>query len=948
MQVAPVRRVLLAALLVTAARAVAADEPARLDAGGPGEEDALRALAERFYQSQGARDFDAAVGLWDPEAPDLPARRAGLRKLFATYERIEVHGLRVLEVAVTGETARVRVELEMDVREPVTGEPAPGYGPLRRVIEGAKVAGAWKVRREYAAEEPLAQALLAAGSDDERLETLADGPFSWVELLRALAGTAESRQNQGKHEEALAALQIAQDLAERFAEPVEQARVLSSLGSYHTLKGDTAPALESLERALPLAREAGDVELEASILVKIGTARSRRGDYGAAREAFQESYALREAAGHHAMNVGTLGNLASQAALEGDYDTAAQLQEEVLAEAESLEDASVVEIALNTLGAIEQERGSYRRAISYYERSLAKSEASGRRSLQAMALNNIGLAQRFQGNLDLARDYFTRSLRIREALGDKTGIASTLGNLGIVERMEGRIDEALDYYGRSLALREAIGDQPGAALALNSIGLAHEAANRLDQALASYRKSLEISERLGSRARVAQTLCSMAQAHRARSEHRDVLAVAGRAEAIAREIGSQESLLSALTLSGRAHRLLGEADEARRDLEEAASVLESMRNDAGSSAGEQQRFLESRVAPYEELAALAIGQGDARAGLAHAESAKARVLLDILQGGRARVTGSMTDAERERERVLRADLQSRNAQLRREQGRPAPDAARLRALESDRDRARFEHQAFETRLYAAHPELRSKRGRPTPFGEADASTVLPDENTAAAVFLVTDDRTYLFVLTREGGGTRLEVHPLPVGRQALSERVADFRERIARRDLEVRRTGRDLFELLLAPAGEQLAGRTGLVIVPDGSLWELPFQALRDARGRYLVEDHAISYAPSLTVLREMRRAARDRAPAPRTLLALGDPAQGQTAAAGPRHMNGSLGALPEAEAQLRALGRLYGPGRSALFRGAAASEERVKADAHEYRIVHFATHGMLDDRRPL
>src|SRR5262245_44705257 len=93
-----------------------------------------------------------------------------------------------------------------------------------------------------------------------------------------------------------------------------------------------------------------------------------------------------------------------------------------------------------------------------------------------------------------------------------------------------------------------------------------------------------------------------------------------------------------------------------------------------------------------------------------------------------------------------------------------------------------------------------------------------------------------------------------------------------------RQPARELYDLLLKPAAAQLEGRTSLVIVPDGALWELPFQALQSDQNRYLIEDCVIAYAPSLTALREMikpRDGRKASADSP-TLLAFGNPALGK------------------------------------------------------------------------
>ena len=144
-----------------------------------------------------------------------------------------------------------------------------------------------------------------------------------------------------------------------------------------------------------------------------------------------------------------------------------------------------------------------------------------------------------------------------------------------------------------------------------------------------------------------------------------------------------------------------------------------------------------------------------------------------------------------------------------------------------------------------------------------------------------------------------------------------------------------------------------LVVVPDDALWNLPFQALQPTASRYLVEDSAISYAPSLTVLREMMSARRKDVNARDTaakLLALGNPALGNQIVNRVKSapMDAGLEPLPEAERQVKTLGQLYGPARSQVYVGREAREDLLKSEAGKYQILHLATHGMLNDASPM
>src|SRR5262249_38665565 len=161
----------------------------------------------------------------------------------------------------------------------------------------------------------------------------------------------------------------------------------------------------------------------------------------------------------------------------------------------------------------------------------------------------------------------------------------------------------------------------------------------------------------------------------------------------------------------------------------------------------------------------------------------------------------------------------------------------------------------------------------------------------------------------------------------------------------------ELYRLLLKPAEKQLQNKTSLVISPDGPLWDLPFQVLQSEAGRYLIEDAAISYIPSLSVLREIQLARKKKqAPTQTSLLGLGNPMLASQSIESAKFLlrDEKLDPLPEAEREVQALERLYGKTTSKVYIGAAAREEVVKQDSNRYRILHLATHGILNDASPM
>jgi CHAT domain-containing protein len=224
-------------------------------------------------------------------------------------------------------------------------------------------------------------------------------------------------------------------------------------------------------------------------------------------------------------------------------------------------------------------------------------------------------------------------------------------------------------------------------------------------------------------------------------------------------------------------------------------------------------------------------------------------------------------------------------------------------------------------------------------------------------FVVQEKQSYLFVLTRTNKAPQaapdLKVYKLNIKQKELADLTQRFNQRISSRSLGFQELAAQLYDLLLKPAHLQLQNINKLVIVPDGGLWELPFQALLSAPNRFLIQDYAVSYAPSLTVLKEMqslqarRRKGNMQA---NMLLALGNPAIGaQTARkVSAVFMDEKLLPLPEAERQVKALQQIYGSQNSKVYIGAEASEGRLKQEAGHYQILHLAAHGILNDASPM
>lgn len=631
--------------------------------------------------------------------------------------------------------------------------------------------------------------------------------------------------------------------------------------------------------------------------------------------------------------------------------------------------------ALVGLGDVYLSQGDYQRAADNYQQVMKLAEKWDSKQGIAAVSVKLGNVHYYQGNLVQAMEYYQRSAELFEKLGSKQEIAYPLLSIGNAYFALQNYAQALDYYQRSLKVYEQIFDQAGTAYLLNRIAEVHSAQGRYPLAIEFYERSLKLQTELGLKGMTASTLNGLGNVRFREGKYQQAVELSTRAADLARTGDAPEVLWSALTAMGQAYRALNEADQAERAFTRAIDVLEKLRGQLVGNEREQQLFFENKTVPYVAMVELLLAQNKVAQAFHYAELAKGRMLLDVLRNGRTDITQSMTDEERAQEKLLNATMNGVSAQLRKESSFKQLDQSRVRELEVQLQTARLAYEGYETRIFAAHPELRVKRGAVEPIKVAELAALIPDTQSTLLEYVVAPEKTYLFALTRKSRDAKeveIKVYVIAVRAEELSAEIQEFHRQLAGNLLDFKEHARRLHDLLLMPAQEQLRGKTSVCIVPAAGLWELPFQALLSESNKFFLEEHAIVYSPSLSVLLEMKNKDNRRrlmnasspADAPASMLRVSDKGPGSAPALlalGNPRLNSSLisrtessnrglsfGDLPDADREVKTLGEIYGAQNSRILTGAAALEETFKTDASRYPVLHFATHGLLDDNNPL
>ena len=850
------------------------------------DESLLRALTEQYRQAMVAGDLQAMRKFWRAESPNMPAHLRFYKNMFA-HARIEFVRPEVTQVEITGDTGISQLTSDESRLDKKTGAIIFTYDPFRgacHTFEWTRTGAGWQLERQFLVQDELATRLEAAKSERERDEIL--------------------------------------EKEKRFV----NITLVSSLGT-KALRYSTWAEYETAMRY---------IQLQQLVSERINSTVGLAGAY------------LNAAIVKHAQE---------------EHEEGLPLALKALALYESAGVKRGMALALENSSNFYRALGDFRRAFDCAQKSLRLAEEEQHRRNTMMALSELAIIYGHQNNADQALVHYERALSIAQDLGDIIVTASVRHDIALQYVRFGDYERALGMYHRLLKEMEGHGDQGGVAMVKDQIGKVLTEQKKYDEALNYHRQALAGLEAANKRRATVVSLNNMAVVYLLQLKYADALSAAERAVALSRDKGRKGEFAFGLTQLGYAQLGLNRLSEARETFTEAVSIIESMRAQTAGGVQETQRYFEEGLQAHHGLLSVLVKQNETREALMFAERGKARALLDILQQGRVRVLKAMTAEERDEERRLKSEITQLNRQLARVTQADKQsdkyldkqqDRNRVAELKTQLEKARLAYEAFQNKLYAAHPELKTQRGEAPIVTANELAELLPDDRTVLLEYVVTEDNTYLFAITREGEKAEavVQVYTLPIKRAELAKQIETFREQLATRDLGFRPTAVNLHDLLLKPVQGQLRGKTRLIIAPDSNLWDLPFQALMNSSGRYLIEDASISYAPSLTVLREMTKRQKNQPPSsvPATLLAIGNPVSGRETGnhAGPTLRDRNLAPLPEAEQEVKALGRLYGAERSKIYIGAEAREDRVKSEASHARILHFTTHGTLNNASPM
>ncbi|BAY95711.1 MULTISPECIES: CHAT domain-containing protein [unclassified Tolypothrix] len=707
-------------------------------------------------------------------------------------------------------------------------------------------------------------------------------------------------------------------------------------------------ALESWKQSLNLYREIGDSQGEAISMGNLGRVYHELGDYRTAIDYHQNYLDITKKIGDHKGEAASLNNLGSTYASLGDYNKAISNYTESLAIARNIKDSQGEAVSLNNLGSTYASLGDYNKAIYYQQQyqnvyqiqSLAVVNNSGKviaiasqqqyqngngyqqqSQQQSIAVTSVSssssqlqsssiaiagnsstaIAISYQqqypngyqqqslavaGDYSKAINYYNKSLEFNKKIGNKLGEVASLTGLGDAYLKKGDHGTAIRYISQSLDIAKKIGDIQGEASSLLVLGNISLQTEDYKKAIDSFNQSLNIYRKIGNRKGEAQSQENLGNAYLKKGEYDKAVNLLQISLAITKKIGYRPGEASSLNNLGKALFLSGKFADAEKYLNQAIETLEAIRGLLGNQENWKISIFEQQAQTYQLLQQVLVAQQRPQKALVIAEQGRNRVLVEIL--------------------------------------------------------FRRKYRELDTLMI------------PPPLTIEEIQKIAREQKSTLIEYSVTLDKIFIWVIPPRG---KIQFRFVNIPKDiSLKEQVKVSREFIGVRGSNNHHSTstvgsfntrlRQLHQILIEPIADLLPQdeTQRVIFIPHQELFLVPFVALQNEKNEYLIEKHTILTAPSIQALsltQKDKQAENNQntsvLPRGESALIVGNPTM-------PKEGVGKdlkpLDPLPGAKVEAEKIAEMLDT--KALI-GDQATESAIVQKMASAKLIHFATHGLLD-----
>jgi CHAT domain-containing protein len=597
------------------------------------------------------------------------------------------------------------------------------------------------------------------------------------------------------------------------------------------------------------------------------------------------------------------------------FEAALQSWQQALTIYREIKDRLGEEQALGNLGLAYFSLGGYAKAIDYYQQSLAIAREIQDRLGERRALGNLGSAYRSLGDYAKSIGYQQQSLAIAREIQDRLGEETALGNLGLAYYSLGDYANAIDYHQQSLAIAQEIKDRLVEGQVSGNLGNPYLSLGDYAKAIDYYQQSLAIAQEIKDRLGEGNALGNLGIAYNSIGDYAKAIDYHQQRLAIAREIKYRTGEGQALNNLGLAYLNSNKFAEAEKTLRTGIKARESLRELLGSNDAFKVSIFEEQARTYKLLQQVLIAQKKPDAALEIAERGRARAFVELLS--------SRLDSKKAA-KIL------------------PPTIEQIKQVAKQQNATLVEYSivfAEDTKKNDSPGQIYIWVIKPT--GEVAFRSV--DLRSLNLNLADISERTRIAAATgrNRGGGQQDSI---------VTNLVRGTRSEIGAEDTKVavgtpattsnKTRLQQMHQLLIEPIADLLPTNPNsrIIFIPHESLFLVPFAALQDPAGKYLIEKHTISLAPSIQVL-ELTHKQRDRIMG-KGVVVVGNPTMPKVSEQIGKPLQ-QLPSLPGAEVEAKEVAQIL---KTKALTGNAATKAAFLQQSATAKIIHLATHGLLYD----
>jgi CHAT domain-containing protein len=642
---------------------------------------------------------------------------------------------------------------------------------------------------------------------------------------------------------------------------------------------------------------------------------------------------------------------------------------------------------LHEVGNIYGDIGQFQKAIDSHTKAAALyKEAKSLRGEAAVTVN-IGWVYGELGDTQNRLAMYDRAAAIYLTVGDIDPVL--ISNFGTTYAKLGQYQRALDIHQHVLEMRRPTGDPLGLGITLRNIGDCYDHLGDKQKALDSFNESLPFMEKAGNHFYTASTLINLGRTYESLGQTEKALDYYNQTLKVRQTINDERGIGNTLFYIARAERDLGDLNKARKQIETALTLVERLRTRVASQQlrttffASVQQLREFYIDLLMRLHKQDPSQRLDVAAFNASETGRARSLLELLSEANAEIHHGVDPQLLERKRDLeqsiadKAESQIRLLSEKHTEEQATAAAKEIAALTSD-------YELTEARIRETSPRYAALT-QPLPLTLEETQKQVLDPETLLLEYSLGEQKSFLWAVTPDSVKTyelpnRAVIEPLArrvyelltARNQAVAnETLEQRRQRLESADAEYLKSAASLSQIILGPAAAELKSKR-LLIVSDGVLQFVPFSGLPDpTNAQPLMLDHEIVTAPSTAVVALLRQETTNRKPAPKTLAVFADPvfstddSRVVTAklahAAREEKTSGTDAVRSASEVGLGDLRRLRFSRQEADEITRYATNDlkleavdfqanrtlATSADLGQYQIIHFATHGLINNTHP-